>query len=208
MQGRIQQFDIQQGQGIIHGEDGQQYIFITQEWRQAQIPMPGDNVVFSIDNQGYAHQVMTAPAPNAYQTLPPMPTMGANKLPMTTTWSEEEDYGFFDWVKKCLNNYANFSGRARRKEYWYFYLFFILVYVLALIVDAALGMDSVVAGIASLALLVPNFAVGARRLHDINKSGWWLLMSLIPIANIVLLVWMASDTKPQSNQWGAPARQM
>ena len=85
-----------------------------------------------------------------------------------------------------------------------------LATLLGLVVDAMLGLDTpVFYMLASLGLLVPGIAAGVRRLHDIHKSGWWMLIALIPIVGgIVLLVWYCTDTKPESNQWGAPARRI
>jgi uncharacterized membrane protein YhaH (DUF805 family) len=113
---------------------------------------------------------------------------------------------FQDAVKICLSKYADFSGRARRSEYWWFFLFQVLVSIVASIIDAILGTRSgsfgVVEGIASLALLLPGLAVGARRLHDTSKSGWWLLIALIPcVGFIVLLVFFVMDSHPD-NQYG------
>lgn len=84
-----------------------------------------------------------------------------------------------------LSDYANFSGRARRSEYWWFYLFTILVSITTSVVDATLNTsvdnEIGVAGlIASLALLMPSLAVTARRLHDTDRTGWWMLLPLVP----------------------------
>lgn len=104
----------------------------------------------------------------------------------------------------------NFSGRARRKEYWLFYLFQILLsFILGGILGFAgisdQGMD-VVSGLLSLALLLPSLAAGVRRLHDVNRSGWWMLISLTIIGLIPLFIWFISETKPESNKWGYPAK--
>ena len=92
-----------------------------------------------------------------------------------------------------MRNYANFSGRARRSEYWFFFLFYLLAYVVASIVDAVIGVP-VVTLVVALGLLVPSLAVGVRRLHDIGKSGWFLLVGLIPlVGSIILIVWACTD---------------
>ncbi|RYB90471.1 DUF805 domain-containing protein [Nocardioides oleivorans] len=111
-------------------------------------------------------------------------------------------------VKTCLNKYADFNGRARRSEYWWFVLFGLIVSIIASILDNVLGTDfgsgnGLIGTIASLALLVPNLAVGARRLHDTGRSGWLQLLWIIPIIGwIILIVWFASDSKPGDNQYG------
>lgn len=99
----------------------------------------------------------------------------------------------------ALKKYADFTGRARRKEYWMFTLFnVIIVTVLELI-----GF-SLLLGLYSLATLVPVWAVTARRLHDINRSGWWQLLSLIPIVGpIIVFIWLITIGTPGENQYGA-----
>ena len=122
----------------------------------------------------------------------------------------EQSYGFFDWAMKCLKNYVNFSGRARRKEYWYFYFFQILIGLILGITFGIMGISDkgmdAVSSLLSLAFLLPTLAVGARRLHDVNRSGWWMLIAFTIIGLIPLFIWLVSETKPESNQWGEPAK--
>ncbi len=114
----------------------------------------------------------------------------------------------FDWYRKVISQYADFSGRARRSEYWYFALVNIIISFVLGLVDSIIGTTSsggfgILGGIYSLAILVPSIAVGVRRLHDTGRSGWWLLIGLIPIIGaIVLLVFVVQDSQPGSNQWG------
>lgn len=83
-------------------------------------------------------------------------------------------------IKTCFSKYATFSGRARRSEFWWFFLFSILGSIVAAIIDAAIGSEmGAVGNIFSLALFLPSLAVGSRRLHDINKSGWWQILPLV-----------------------------
>jgi len=114
-----------------------------------------------------------------------------------------------NWYIEVLKKYAVFNGRARRKEYWYFYLFYMLIYIALIIIDVVAGVFSaeaeigLLSGIYIIALLIPGIAVGVRRLHDTNRSGWWLLIGLIPIIGaILLIVFLASDSKPEENQYG------
>lgn len=106
-----------------------------------------------------------------------------------------------------MQKYADFSGRARRSEYWYFFLFNLILGILASIIDTILGTRGssgigLIGGLISLALLLPGLAVGARRLHDTSRSGWWLLIGLIPIIGaIVLIVFFVMDSHPD-NQYG------
>lgn len=109
-----------------------------------------------------------------------------------------------DWYLTVLKKYAVFSGRARRKEYWMFVLFNLIVAVVLGFVDNILGTVGVIGGLYSLAVLIPGIAVSVRRLHDINRSGWWLLIALIPfIGVIVLLVFMVMDGKNEGNNFGS-----
>jgi len=109
---------------------------------------------------------------------------------------------------EVLKKYAVFSGRARRKEFWVFFLFnFIIGYVLDLIeriADIAPQSDqSILASLYMLAILLPWLAVVIRRLHDTGRSGWWMLIAFVPIIGmIVLLVSMVTDRQPGENQYG------
>ena len=114
-----------------------------------------------------------------------------------------------DWYLKVLKNYVGFSGRARRKEYWMFTLVHLLVLIGLVIVDGVSGtLDAVtglglLSGIYSLAVLIPSLAVSVRRLHDRDKSGWWLLLALIPlIGAIVILVWTVMEGESGDNRFG------
>ncbi|MDX5630496.1 MULTISPECIES: DUF805 domain-containing protein [unclassified Brenneria] len=108
------------------------------------------------------------------------------------------------WYLNVLKNYVGFSGRARRKEYWMFYLFNIIVSFVIAIIDSALGLNAILLLIYSLAILLPGLAVTVRRLHDIGKSGWWILISMIPVVGgIVLLIFTCQDSQPAENQFGA-----
>ena len=100
---------------------------------------------------------------------------------------------FVQAIKSCLGQYATFSGRATRSEFWWFFLFQVLVMV------AASMLGDVINGIASLALLLPALAVGARRLHDIGRTGWWQLLLLTGIGFLVLLYWWVQPSDGSAN---------
>jgi uncharacterized membrane protein YhaH (DUF805 family) len=114
-----------------------------------------------------------------------------------------------NWFLAALKKYAVFSGRSRRSEYWYFVLFYFLICVALAVVDTVTGtVDPTVGvgllgGIFGLAMIIPSLSVGVRRLHDIGRSGWWLLISLIPIVGvIILIVWACRDGQPGTNAYG------
>ncbi len=106
-----------------------------------------------------------------------------------------------------LKKYAVFIGRAGRKEFWMFVLVNIIVMVAISIIESVLGLtrngSGVLSGLYSLAVLIPSLAVGVRRLHDTGRSGWYLLIGLIPlIGAIVLIVFYATDGQPGANKYG------
>jgi uncharacterized membrane protein YhaH (DUF805 family) len=116
---------------------------------------------------------------------------------------------FQDAIRTCLQKYVDFTGRARRSEYWFFFLFSALAGLVGAILDAIFGLRSgiysgtgPIEGLIHLALLLPSLAVGVRRLHDTGRSGWWLLIGLIPIVGwIILLVFFVQDSQPD-NKYG------
>jgi uncharacterized membrane protein YhaH (DUF805 family) len=97
--------------------------------------------------------------------------------------------------------YADFSGRARRSEYWFFSLATFLAGFVLRLLGLAIG-NQFLYLIFSLAILVPGIAVGVRRLHDTGRSGWWLLIGFTVIGLIPLIIWFASDSTPGTNQYG------
>lgn len=130
---------------------------------------------------------------------------------MTAATAPHSDYheqvGLQEAFRRAFANYANFQGRANRGEYWWWVLANLLIAAALGIVDRAIfGADSPVtllSGLWSLATLLPSLAVGARRLHDIDKSGWWQLIWLIPIVGwILLIVWFAQRGEDHANRFG------
>ena len=130
-----------------------------------------------------------------------------------------------NWYTKVLKQYVDFSGRARRTEYWMFTLFNVIILIVLSFVDRALGFGTFagssgagsvafaaslgpLSGLYSLAVLLPSLAVAVRRLHDTNRSGWWLLIGLIPfIGGIVLLVFMVLEGTRGPNPHGPDPKQ-
>jgi uncharacterized membrane protein YhaH (DUF805 family) len=106
---------------------------------------------------------------------------------------------FTDAIKTCLHKYATFTGRATRSEFWWFALFTVLASMLASM------FGELVNSLVSLALLIPSIAVGARRLHDIGKSGWFQLLWMIPVIGWALLIYWAVQPSAGSNEYGEPS---
>jgi len=114
------------------------------------------------------------------------------------------------WFLEALTaKYATFDGRARRKEYWYFVLFYCLALVALVIVDGIIGTleeeagAGLLSGLFVLVTFVPTLAVTVRRLHDTNRRGWWILINIIPvIGEIVLLIFTVQDSQPGANRFG------
>jgi len=112
-------------------------------------------------------------------------------------------------IKTCFNKYATFSGRASRSEFWFFYLFTILLSAVTLVIDTMLlGYYSYgfspTNTISAIITFLPSLAVSVRRLHDVNRSGWWWFISLTIIGIIVLLVWWVTQGENKKNEFGPP----
>ena len=113
-----------------------------------------------------------------------------------------------NWYLEVLKKYAVFGGRARRTEYWLFFLFNSIIVLVLGIIEAIAGITpdtdvSILGNLYSLAVLIPSLAVGVRRLHDTGRSGWWMFISLVPIVGvIVLLVFFVQDSQDGDNQYG------
>ena len=100
-------------------------------------------------------------------------------------------------IKTCFNKYATFTGRAGRPEFWWFFLFQVIVLAVASMIGETVYVLS------TLVLLLPALAVGARRLHDVRKSAWFLLLGFIPVLGFLILVyWCAQPGDPQANEYG------
>lgn len=108
-----------------------------------------------------------------------------------------------NWYLKVLKNYAVFSGRAQRMEYWMFCLFNFIISIAIGVVEGLLGTMGIIGLIYCFAILLPGIGVSIRRLHDIGKTGWWLLIAFVPLLGaIVLLIFMVLDSQPGDNQYG------
>ena len=101
----------------------------------------------------------------------------------------------------AIKQYATFSGRARRKEYWMFSLFYIIFYIILAVIDGVLG-TMFLSIIFSLALLIPSISIAARRLHDTGRTGWWQLIVLIPLIGVIVLIVFLAQGSGDENKYG------
>ena len=114
-----------------------------------------------------------------------------------------------DWAMRPLHKYADFSGRAPRAEYWWFYLMVIIGYFVASILDSLVGTGGMMGSLGVLTMIVmlglflPSIAAGVRRLHDTDRSGWWLLIAIIPLIGLVLIYFLVLEGTKGDNRFGA-----
>jgi uncharacterized membrane protein YhaH (DUF805 family) len=114
-----------------------------------------------------------------------------------------------DWYLEALKKYAVFEGRARRKEYWFFILFNVLISMALGFIDRFIGNVNpdtgigVLSGIYTLGVMIPGMAVSVRRLHDTGRSGWWLLITFLPVIGaIIFFYFMVLDSDTERNEYG------
>ncbi|WP_105254244.1 DUF805 domain-containing protein [Pseudoalteromonas sp. T1lg75] len=115
-----------------------------------------------------------------------------------------------EYFMEALKRYADFSGRTRRKGYWMFILFYLIFAIVAVILDVVLGFESMpLTNVYSLALFIPSLAIGARRLHDTGRSGWWQLLYFLPLIGfIVLIIFFVQDSQDGDNDHGANPKEI
>ncbi len=110
--------------------------------------------------------------------------------------------GFGQAISAGFSNYVNFSGRACRSEYWWWILFIIIADIVAAIIDQAIGMQ-LVTGLFGLVTIIPNIAIAIRRLHDLDRTGWWILLGFIPLIGwLILFIWFCLKGTDGPNRFG------
>lgn len=227
MKGRILDFSVAQDGGLILSEDGVRYMFAANQWRGQSLPKVGQDVDFDVDDAQRAIEIYpdvfaTPQASNTAQTLDDIGnkvgqsfnkfTADINNSLMKVKQNDTPST-FIDFaVLAVTKNYANFEGRARRKEYWGSMLvYFILSIIVSMVVNLTFLISEyltyflmVVASLIYLALIIPMLSITVRRLHDIDKSGWFYLVSLIPlIGGIWLLILLCTEGTRGENRFGA-----
>ncbi|HCT5803791.1 DUF805 domain-containing protein [Acinetobacter nosocomialis] len=209
MKGRILDFSIQTNTGIITGEDHKRYSFVSSEWKETQAPVRGYEVDFEINAEGQAIGIYLEITANPIPAIVNTPTQSNSSYitPAGQESSHKAKEAFRKWeqgednyqqaILTCFKKFADFKGRARRREFWYFELFCVLLSLLLSFMNEDL------ATLAMLITLIPNIAVNVRRLHDIDRSGWWMLIALVPIVGVLLLLfWASQEGNPSANQYG------
>ena len=184
--------------------------------------IPNDQYQGSYTARGYtpnpgSWQGYSQPGSNQYNYAQPSWQMynqqGYSRQPEYNEPYYVPELSLFDYFKKCLTHYADFSGRARRKEYWGYSLFLTLFYIgggiICAIIDLILELPifTVLLYISTLAFVVPSIAATVRRLHDIGKSGAWYFISFVPfIGGIWLFVLTLLEGEPRANMYGPPTK--
>lgn len=232
MKGKILDFSVAQGGGLILSSDGTRYLFNADQWRGQSLPKAGQDVDFNIDDTHKAIDIYpdVYAMPAQSQTAAKLDEIG-NKVgdsfnkfatdinnSLVKINSKEMPATFVDYaVQTITKNYANFNGRARRKEYWGTMLVYMIVAViLSMLMNITFWISEylsyffvLVASIFYLATIVPIIALTVRRLHDVDKSGWWYFISLVPlIGGIWLLILLCTEGTRGENQFGADPKML
>jgi len=220
MRGEVLYYDETQGFGFLHGADGNRYTFTAEDMRRL-MPMEKGTVVEFQPTGDKARDIFSirAPAGNSpATTAPAVPVAPAHfgrlagseaaALRPTSLWA---------YFRRALTeNYASFAGRARRKEYWGFCLFWFLAFAalcaIGLIADGAAGnldggeapyLTLAAAGLFMLATILPGMAITIRRIHDIGLSGWFYLLILVPsVGGLIIFVFSLIPSQKNDNKWG------
>ncbi|MFA6154893.1 DUF805 domain-containing protein [Mesorhizobium sp.] len=226
MRGEVLHYDEDQGFGFITGADGNRYTFRREDLRR-QTAMPrGTGVefqggggrasdVFSIAAQPASQAADAGGGSTPHTTPPATGTAQARHFGRSSEPSEPTDLWSYFW-RGLTRNYFNFAGRARRKEYWGYCLFWLvsllIIFGIGIFTDGEMGnLDSDVSaavtvglcGTFLLATLLPGLGMTVRRLHDIGLSGWLCLLILIPsIGSLIILVFALIPTQARENKWG------
>ena len=209
MKGNVLDFSIQKGGGLILGDDGQRYLFVSAEWQEQSLPLR--DVVVDFEAAGkYAKGVyLLAQAEPQIQAATPT----VRPKPFKSTDNKEPS--LLDLaISAVKHKYLLFNGRASRKEFWAVMLFSVLIsfalqllYTLGFAISDNLGLLLALPFVIfSLGMVIPQLAVSVRRLHDTDKSGWWLVLGFIPIFGTIALIALFSLASSEGdNHFGEPA---
>ncbi|KQZ15044.1 hypothetical protein ASD44_13990 [Mesorhizobium sp. Root554] len=225
MRGEVLYYDESQGFGFVHADDGERYTFTREDLRREATVGQGTLVEFQ-PNGGRARDILIlraqigASTPDRHEEAATQPAGAQSAAHFGRLAMEDERQssaslpGYF-W-RALTTNYVNFAGRARRKEYWGYALFWLIGFTVLLIAGLLLdvstgsldsGQDLPIAtfgivGTFTVATFFPGIALMARRLHDIGLSGWLVLVVVIPLGWLVMLVFALVPTQKRENRWG------
>ena len=210
MKGKVLDFSIQKGGGLILGDDGQRYLFVASEWQEQSLPLR--DVVVDFEAAGkYAKGVYLLA-----QAVPQIQAATPTVKPKPFKATDNKEPSLLDLaISAVKHKYLLFNGRASRKEFWAVMLFSVLIsfalqllYTLGFAISDNLGLLLALPFVIfSLGMVIPQLAVSVRRLHDTDKSGWWLLLGLIPIfGTIALIVLFSLASSEGDNRFGEPAQ--
>ena len=226
MKGDVLYFDAERGIGFANGDDGNRYHFDRADLPSGFAPQKGTRIAFApTGNRAGAIKPeggFAAAAPVAARETRPggaVPPVAAGTAASSTSPRPEaspDALSLFGYFRACVTgDYARFRGRARRKEYWGFVLFFMVTMVLLVavggILDGVTGnLDDEepiflisLTGLFTLAMIVPSIAVTVRRIHDLGLSGWFALLGLIPtVGSLIILVFALIPSQKHANRWG------
>ena len=209
MKGKVLDFSIQKGGGLILGDDGQRYLFVANEWQEQNLPLR--DVVVDFEAAGkYAKGVYLLA-----QTVPQIQAATPTVKPKPFKATDNKEPSLLDLaISAVKHKYLLFNGRASRKEFWAVMLFSVLIsfalqllYTLGFAISDNLGLLLALPFVIfSLGMVIPQLAVSVRRLHDTDKSGWWLLLGFIPIFGTIALIALFSlASSDGDNHFGEPA---
>ena len=210
MKGKVLDFSIQKGGDLILGEDGQRYLFVVSEWQEQSLPLR--DVVVDFEAAGkYAKGVYLLE-----QTVPQIQAAPPTVKPKPFKATDNKEASLLDLaISAVKHKYLLFNGRASRKEFWAVMLFSVLIsfalqllYTLGFAISDNLGLLLALPFmIFALGMVIPQLAVSVRRLHDTDKSGWWLVLGFIPIfGTIALIVLFSLASSESDNRFGEPAQ--
>lgn len=213
MKGKILDFSIQTNTGIISAEDGKRYSFVGTEWKEQAVPVRGNSVDFELNEQGQATGVYlemvavpvkaSVSAQGNTLNLSPAAQENLDKAKQVFNKIEKGVDHYENAILTCFKKYAVFSGRARRSEFWYFQLFCLLGNLIFSFWVSKSETNEILGLIFFLVTLLPTLAVTVRRLHDLGRSGWLILVALIPFIGVfVVLFWATQEGNPDHNQYG------
>ena len=210
MKGKVLDFSIQKGGGLILGDDGQRYLFVASEWQEQSLPLR--DVVVDFEAAGkYAKGVYLLA-----QAVPQIQAATPTVKPKPFKATDNKELSLLDLaISAVKHKYLLFNGRASRKEFWAVMLFSVLIsfalqllYTLGFAISDNLGLLLALPFVIfALGMVIPQLAVSVRRLHDTDKSDWWLVLGFIPIfGTIALIVLFSLASSEGDNRFGEPAQ--